>query len=69
MIEDLIFKLRESYTIIIVTHNIQQAGRISDCMGFLWLGELIEFGQRVFFTATEFKLLHFLASHPVSLPV
>jgi phosphate transport system ATP-binding protein len=41
-IEDLIFELKKSYTIIIVTHNLQQAGRISDYTGFFYLGELIE---------------------------
>jgi phosphate transport system ATP-binding protein len=41
-IEDLIFELKKNYTIIIVTHNLQQAGRISDYTGFFYLGELIE---------------------------
>ncbi|MFO7656964.1 MAG: phosphate ABC transporter ATP-binding protein PstB [Bacteroidales bacterium] len=44
-IENLIFELREDYTIIIVTHNLQQAGRISDFTGFFYLGELIEMGR------------------------
>ena len=42
-IEDLITKLKEDYTIIIVTHNMQQAGRISDYTAFLYMGELIEY--------------------------
>ncbi len=42
-IEDLIVKLKEDYTIIIVTHNMQQAQRISDKVAFMYLGELIEF--------------------------
>lgn len=42
-IEDLIRDLRERYTIVIVTHNMQQAARISDFTGLFWLGELIEF--------------------------
>jgi phosphate transport system ATP-binding protein len=41
-IEDLIFELKEKYTIIIVTHNMQQAARVSDTTGFFYLGELIE---------------------------
>lgn len=41
-IEDLIFELKKNYTIIIVTHNLQQAGRISDYTGFFYLGDLIE---------------------------
>ncbi|MCU0799175.1 MAG: phosphate ABC transporter ATP-binding protein PstB [Candidatus Thermoplasmatota archaeon] len=43
-IEDLIFELKKNYTVIIVTHNMQQAARVSDYAGFMYLGELIEFG-------------------------
>ena len=43
-IEELIHSLKERYTIVIVTHNMQQAARISDKTGFFLLGELIEFG-------------------------
>ena len=43
-IEELIFELKNEYTIIIVTHNMQQAGRISDTTAFFYLGELIEKG-------------------------
>ena len=42
-IEELIVELKERYTIVIVTHNMQQASRISDMTAFFWLGELIEF--------------------------
>ncbi len=42
-IEDLILILKKDYTIIIVTHNMQQAQRISDKVGFMYLGELVEF--------------------------
>ncbi|MEA3349893.1 MAG: phosphate ABC transporter ATP-binding protein PstB [Chloroflexota bacterium] len=42
-IEQLISELKESYTIVIVTHNMQQAARVSDSTGLFWLGELIEF--------------------------
>ena len=44
-IEDLIFELKEKYTIVIVTHNMQQASRISDYTAFFYLGELIEFDK------------------------
>ena len=44
-IEDLMRRLAEEYTIIIVTHNMQQAARASDWTGFFWLGRLIEFGE------------------------
>lgn len=44
-IEDLIEVLKENYTIIIVTHNMQQAGRISDKTGFFLHGEVVEFGM------------------------
>ncbi len=42
-IEELIHQLVSGYTIVIVTHNMQQAARVSDYTGFFWLGELIEF--------------------------
>jgi len=42
-VEDLIHELKEQYTIVIVTHNMQQAGRVSDTTGLFWLGELLEF--------------------------
>ncbi len=44
-IEELLFSLKETLTIIIVTHNMQQASRISDHTGFLLMGELVEFGK------------------------
>lgn len=44
-IEDLIFDLKQNYTIIIVTHNMQQAARISDYTAFLYLGQLIEYDK------------------------
>ncbi len=44
-IEDLIAELKREYTIVIVTHNMQQAARVSTYTGFFWLGELIEFDK------------------------
>ncbi|PIS27789.1 MAG: phosphate ABC transporter ATP-binding protein [Candidatus Marinimicrobia bacterium CG08_land_8_20_14_0_20_45_22] len=44
-IEELIEKLKEKYTIVIVTHNMQQAARVSDNTAFMYLGEVIEFGS------------------------
>ena len=44
-IEELALQLKNSYTIVIVTHNMQQAVRISDCTAFFLLGELVEFGN------------------------
>lgn len=54
-IEDLVMQLKKDITIIIVTHNMQQAARISDWTGFLMLGELIEFGttERIFTAPSE----------------
>ena len=43
-IEELIHQLKDRYTVVIVTHNMQQAARVSDYTAFLYLGELIEFG-------------------------
>lgn len=44
-IEELIYELKSKYTIVIVTHNMQQAARVSDYTAFMYLGELIEFGD------------------------
>jgi len=54
-IEDLMRRLEEQYTIVIVTHNMQQAARASDWTGFFWLGELIEYGptEQVFTTPAQ----------------
>jgi len=55
-IEELIFELKKNYTIVIVTHNMQQAARVSDFTAFFYLGELIEFGKtRKIFTTPEKK--------------
>jgi phosphate transport system ATP-binding protein len=56
-IEELLRALRERYTMIIVTHNMQQAARASDYTGFLYLGELVEFGiTQDVFTAPQKEL-------------
>ena len=56
-VEELIRELRERYTIVIVTHNMQQAARVSDYTGFFWLGELIEFNPTdKLFTNPEHEL-------------
>jgi phosphate transport system ATP-binding protein len=44
-IEELIAELKEDYTLVIVTHNMQQAGRCSDYTAYMYLGELVEFGE------------------------
>jgi phosphate transport system ATP-binding protein len=56
-IEELIFELKSQYTVVIVTHNMQQAARVSDYTAFLYLGELIEFGatDRLFTNPKEKK--------------
>jgi phosphate transport system ATP-binding protein len=56
-IEELIYQLKSTYTIIIVTHNMQQAARVSDVTGFFWLGRLVECDRtdRIF-TAPKEKL-------------
>ena len=56
-IEELIAVLKERYTIVIVTHNMQQAARVSNVTGFFWLGELIEFSPTArMFTRPEKEL-------------
>jgi len=56
-IEELVYSLKTSYTIVIVTHNMQQAARVSDHTAFFWLGKLIEYDRtdRIF-TAPREKL-------------
>jgi len=55
-IEDLIHELKRQYTIVIVTHNMQQASRVSDYTAFFYLGELVEFGRTVeMFTNPKIK--------------
>jgi phosphate transport system ATP-binding protein len=56
-IEDLMQELKADYTIVIVTHNMQQAARVSDWTGFFWLGELVEFDStQAVFTRPQHKL-------------
>lgn len=54
-VEDLMRELAQDYTIVIVTHNMQQAARVSDRTGFFWLGKLVEFEatERLFSTPRE----------------
>ena len=55
-IEDLISELKGAYTIVIVTHNMQQAGRVSDNTAFMYLGKIIEYGETgSIFTKPEIK--------------
>jgi phosphate transport system ATP-binding protein len=56
-IEDLMHELKRDYTIVIVTHNMQQAARVSDFTAFFWLGRLVEFDRTErLFTAPGQKL-------------
>jgi phosphate transport system ATP-binding protein len=57
--------LKKEYSIVIVTHNMQQAGRASDYTGYLYLGELIEFGETPqIFTAPREKLTeNYISGH------
>lgn len=56
-IEELMKELKEQYTIILVTHNMQQASRVSDFTGFLYMGKIIEFGDKnQIFTRPKEKL-------------
>ncbi len=54
-IEELIYDLKKSYTIVIVTHNMQQAARVSDYTAFFWLGRLVEYDRtdRIFTAPAE----------------
>ncbi|MBF8964886.1 phosphate ABC transporter ATP-binding protein [Pontibacter sp. FD36] len=53
-IEDLIYELKKDYTIVIVTHNMQQAGRVSDHTAFFYMGELVEYAKtKTMFTSPK----------------
>src|SRR6187549_851690 len=54
-IEELIYQLKTNFTIVIVTHNMQQAARVSDYTAFFWLGRLVEYGptDRIFTNPSE----------------
>jgi phosphate transport system ATP-binding protein len=54
-IEELIYRLKSEYTIVIVTHNMQQAARVSDRTAFFWLGRLVEYGatEQIFTNPVE----------------
>jgi phosphate transport system ATP-binding protein len=54
-IEELVYDLKKAYTIVIVTHNMQQAARVSDFTAFFWLGRLVEFDrtERMFTNPSE----------------
>ena len=62
-IEELILDLKKNYTIVIVTHNMQQAARVSDYTAFMYLGELIEFNStnKIFTVPTEKKTEEYLS--------
>ena len=61
-IEKLIFELKKQYTIVIVTHNMQQAARISDETAFFYMGELIEFDKtdKIFTNPSEEKTENYI---------
>jgi phosphate transport system ATP-binding protein len=54
-IEELVYQLKSAYTIVIVTHNMQQAARVSDYTAFFWLGKLVEYGatEKMFTNPSE----------------
>jgi len=62
-VEELLFTLKEHYTIVIVTHNIQQAARVSDVTAFMLLGNLVEFGpaRQVFTTPKDSRTEAFIS--------
>ena len=54
-IEELVYDLKKKYTVVIVTHNMQQAARVSDFTAFFWLGRLVEYDrtEKIFTNPTE----------------
>ncbi len=61
-IEDLIYELKKNYTIVIVTHNMQQAGRVSDHTAFFYLGDLVEYGEtkQIFTSPKDIKTQNYV---------
>lgn len=61
-IEELIYELKKEYTIVIVTHNMQQAGRVSDTTAFFYLGELIEYDstKKIFTNPTDTRTQNYI---------
>jgi phosphate transport system ATP-binding protein len=64
-IEELLRVLRQEYALVIVTHNMQQAARVSDYTGFLYLGQLIEFGDtdQIFTNPKEKLTENYISGH------
>ena len=64
-IDELLKKLSEEYTIVIVTHNMQQAARVSDFTGFMLLGELIEFDltEKIFTSPSDKRTEAYITGH------
>jgi phosphate transport system ATP-binding protein len=61
-IEELIYELKSQYTIVIVTHNMQQAGRVSDRTAFFYLGELVEYDttKKIFTNPTDIRTQNYV---------
>lgn len=61
-IEDLIYELKNNYTIVIVTHNMQQAGRVSDNTAFFYLGDLVEYNttKKIFTNPTDIRTQNYV---------
>ena len=64
-IEEVLRMLRQEYTLVIVTHNMQQAARVSDYTGFMYLGRLIEFGDtdQIFTNPKEKLTENYISGH------
>ena len=64
-VEELVHELKKDYTIAIVTHNMQQAGRVSEQTAFMYMGELIEFDRtdKVFTTPSQKLTEQYITGH------
>ena len=64
-VEELILELKNNYTIVMVTHNMQQAQRIADQVAFMYMGELIETGtnQQIFQQAKQELTRNYVSGH------
>jgi len=64
-IEDLLLELKKTYTVVIVTHNMQQASRIADKIGFFLLGDLVEYdlAEKIFTNPSNKKTMDYVSGH------
>jgi phosphate transport system ATP-binding protein len=64
-VEELMLELKNNYTIVVVTHNLQQAQRVADEIAFMYMGELVEYGpnQKIFLSPEKEMTKNYVSGH------